>query len=98
MKDKRKFGGTSLITKNRNCKKFGIGYDKEVRRLWRIEARGLAHKILMHLPVSKEEIQTAWSNPYVNCDELFGIPYIWDGIGYYERWVEQVYKKLNDVI
>ena len=52
----------------------------------------------MHLPVSKEEIQTALSNPYVNCNELFGIPYIWDGIGYYERWVEQVYKKLNDVI
>lgn len=56
MKDKRKFGGAS---KNRNCKKFGYSYDKEVRRIWRIEARQLAHKILMHLPVSREEIQAA---------------------------------------
>lgn len=63
MKDKRKFGGAS---KNRNCKKFGYSYDKEVRRIWRIEARQLAHKILMHLPVSREEIQAAWSNPYTD--------------------------------
>lgn len=40
MKDKRKFGGA--ISKNRNCKKFGYSYDKEVRRIWRIEARQLA--------------------------------------------------------
>lgn len=59
MKDKRKFGGASPISKNRNCKKFGYSYDKEVRRIWRIEARQLAHKILMHLPVSREEIQAA---------------------------------------
>lgn len=39
MKDKRKFGG---VSKNRNCKKFGYSYDKEVRRIWRIEARQLA--------------------------------------------------------
>lgn len=42
MKDKRKFGGASPISKNRNCKKFGYSYDKEVRRIWRIEARQLA--------------------------------------------------------
>lgn len=46
MKDKRKFGGCSLTSKNRSCKKFGYSYDKEVRRIWRIEARQLAHKIL----------------------------------------------------
>lgn len=37
MKDKRKFGGASPVSKNRNCKKFGYSYDKEVRRIWRIE-------------------------------------------------------------
>ena len=46
MKDKRKFGGASPVSKNRNCKKFGYSYDKEVRRIWRIEAKQLAHKIL----------------------------------------------------
>lgn len=97
MKDKRKFGGASPVSKNRNCKKFGYSYDKEVRRLWRMEAKRIAHKILMHLPVSREEIQAAWSNPYTDSSVL-GVPYIWDGIGYYERWVEQVYKKLNNVI
>ena len=91
MKDKRKFGG---VSKNRNCKKFGYSYDKEVRRIWRIEARQLAHKILMHLPVSREEIQAAWSNPYTDSSVLG----VWDGEGYYDRWVEQVYKKLNNVI
>lgn len=60
MKDKKKFGGCSLTSKNRSCKKFG------------------------------------WSNPYMNLSEL-GVPYVWDGVGYYERWVEQVYKKLNNV-
>lgn len=97
MKDKRKFGGASPVSKNRNCKKFGYSYDKEVRRIWRIEARQLAHKILMHLPVSREEIQAAWSNPYTDSSVL-GVPYIWDGEGYYDRWVGQVYKKLNNVI
>lgn len=97
MRDKRKFGGASPVSKNRNCKKFGYSYDKEVRRIWRIEARQLAHKILMHLPVSREEIQAAWSNPYTDSSVL-GVPYIWDGEGYYDRWVEQVYKKLNNVI
>ena len=29
---------------------------------------------------------------------VLGVPYIWDGEGYYDRWVEQVYKKLNNVI
>lgn len=97
MKDKRKFGGASPVSKNHNCKKFGYSYDKEVRRIWRIEARQLAHKILMHLPVSREKIQAAWSNPYTDSSVL-GVPYIWDGEGYYDRWVEQVYKKLNNVI
>ena len=78
-------------------RKFGYSYDKEVRRIWRIEAGQLAHKILMHLPVSREEIQAAWSNPYTDSSVL-GVPYIWDGEGYYDRWVEQVYKKLNNVI
>lgn len=67
MKDKKKFGGCSLTSKNRSCKKFGWSYDKETR-----------------------------SNPYMNLSEL-GVPYVWDGVGYYERWVEQVYKKLNNV-
>lgn len=56
----------------------------------------LALKVLMHLPISREEIQKAWSNPYMNLSEL-GVPYVWDGVDYYERWVEQVYKKLNNV-
>lgn len=86
MKDKKKFGGCSLTSKNRSCKKFG----------WKIEAKRMAHKVLMHLPISREEIQKAWSNPYMNLSEL-GVPYVWDGVGYYERWVEQVYKKLNNV-
>ena len=43
MKDKKKFGGASLISKNRSCKSFGYSYDKEVRRIWRIEAKQLAH-------------------------------------------------------
>lgn len=34
MKDKKKFGGASLISKNHSCKSFGYGYDKEVRRIW----------------------------------------------------------------
>lgn len=96
IKDKKKFGGTSLVPKNHNCRKFGYSYDKEVRRLWRMEAKRIAHKVLMHLPISREEIQKAWSNPYVDSSTL-GVPYMWDGIGYYERWVEQVYKKLNNV-
>lgn len=83
-------------TKNHNCRKFGYSYDKEVRRLWRMEAKRIAHKVLMHLPISREEIQKAWSNPYVDSSTL-GVPYMWDGIGYYERWVEQVYNKLNNV-
>lgn len=95
IKDKKKFGGCSLVSKNRSCKKFGLSYDKETRRIWRIEAKRIAHKILMRLPISKEEIQKAWSNPYVDSSEL-GVPYVWDGVGYYERWVEQVYKKLNN--
>lgn len=77
-------------------KKFGWSYDKETKRIWRIEAKRMAHKALMHLPISREEIQKAWSNPYMNLSEL-GVPYVWDGVGYYERWVEQVYKKLNNV-
>lgn len=96
MKDKKKFGGCSLASKNRSCKKFGWSYDKETKRIWRIEAKRMAHKVLMHLPISREEIQKAWSNPYMNLSEL-GVPYVWDGVGYYERWVEQVYKKLNNV-
>jgi hypothetical protein len=96
IKDKKKFGGTSLVPKNHNCRKFGYSYDKEVRRLWRMEAKRIAHKVLMHLPISREEIQKAWSNPYMDSSEL-GVPYMWDGIGYYERWVEQVYNKLNNV-
>ena len=40
----------------------------------------MAHKVLMHLPISRE----AWSNPYMNLSEL-GVPYVWDGVGYYER-------------
>lgn len=96
IKDKKKFGGTSLVPKNHNCRKFGYSYDKEVRRLWRMEAKRIAHKVLMHLPISREEIQKAWSNPYVDSSTL-GVPYMWDGIGYYERWVEQVYNKLNNV-
>ena len=95
MKDKKKFGGTSSASKNRSCKKFGYSYDKEVRRLWRMEAKRIAHKVLMHLPVSREEIQKAWSNPYID-SSAFGIPYAWDGIGYYERWIEQVYEKVNN--
>lgn len=81
IKDKKKFGGTSLVPKNHN---------------WRMEAKRIAHKVLMHLPISREEIQKAWSNPYVDSSTL-GVPYMWDGIGYYERWVEQVYNKLNNV-
>lgn len=96
IKDKKKFGGTSLVPKNHNCRKFGYSYDKEVRRLWRMEAKRIAHKVLMHLPISREEIQKVWSNPYVDSSTL-GVPYMWDGIGYYERWVEQVYNKLNNV-
>lgn len=96
MKDKKKFGGCSLTSKNRSCKKFGWSYDKETKRIWKIEAKRMAHKVLMHLPISREEIQKAWSNPYMNLSEL-GVPYVWDGVGYYERWVEQVYKKLNNV-
>lgn len=61
-----------------------------------MEAKRIAHKVLMHLPVSREEIQKAWSNPYVDPSTL-GVPYMWDGIGCYERWVEQVYNKLNNV-
>lgn len=96
IKDKKKFGGTSLVPKNHNCRKFEYSYDKEVRRLWRMEAKRIAHKVLMHLPISREEIQKAWSNPYVDSSTL-GVLYMWDGIGYYERWVEQVYNKLNNV-
>lgn len=77
MKDKKKFGGCSLTSKNRSCKKFGWSYDKETRRIWRIEAKRMAHKVLMHLPISREEIQKAWSNPYMNLSEL-GVPYVWD--------------------
>lgn len=51
IKDKKKFGGTSLVPKNHNCRKFGYSYDKEVRRLWRMEAKRIAHKVLMHLPL-----------------------------------------------
>lgn len=29
MKDKKKFGGCSLTSKNRSCKKFGWSYDKK---------------------------------------------------------------------
>lgn len=35
IKDKKKFGGTSLVPKNHNCRKFGYSYDKEVRSLWK---------------------------------------------------------------
>lgn len=59
MKDKKKFGGTSLVPKNHNCRKFGYSYDKEVRRLWRMEAKRIAHKVLMHLPISREEKEKA---------------------------------------
>lgn len=44
MKDKKKFGGCSLTSKNRSCKKFGWSYDKETKRIWRIEAKRMAHK------------------------------------------------------
>lgn len=40
----------------------------------------MAHKVLMHLPISREEIQKAWSNPYMNLSEL-GVPYVWDAVG-----------------
>lgn len=45
----------------------------------------------------KRKFGGAWSNPYTDSSVL-GVPYIWDGEGYYDRWVEQVYKKLNNVI
>lgn len=80
IKDKKKFGGTSLVPKNHNCRKFGYSYDKEVRRLWRMEAKRIAHKVLMHLPISREEIQKAWSNPYMNLSEL-GVPSVMFGGG-----------------
>lgn len=32
MKDKKKFGGCSLTSKNRSCKKFGWSYDKENKK------------------------------------------------------------------
>lgn len=47
MKDKKKFGGCSLTSKNRSCKKFGWSYDKETKRIWRIEAKRMAHKVLL---------------------------------------------------
>lgn len=81
----------------KNKKKSGYNYDKETRKIWRMEAKSIAHKILMHLPISREEIRKAWYNPYIDSSEL-GVPYVWDGIDYYERWVEQVYKKLNSTI
>lgn len=80
MKDKKKFGGCSLTSKNRSCKKFGWSYDKETKRIWRIEAKRMAHKVLMHLPISREEIQKAWSNPYMNLSEL-GVPSVMFGGG-----------------
>lgn len=44
MKDKKKFGGCSLTSKNRSCKKFGWSYDKETKRIWRIEAKRMAQQ------------------------------------------------------
>ena len=48
MKDKKKFGGCSLTSKNRSCKKFGWSYDKETRRIWRIEAKRLEEILVEH--------------------------------------------------
>lgn len=58
--------------------------------------RDLSVKSTTSLEVGNGFDPKAWSNPYVDSSTL-GVPYMWDGIGYYERWVEQVYNKLNNV-
>ena len=96
MKDKKKFGGISTKPKNRNCKKFGYGDGKENRKYWRIEIKRMYHKLLKHLPINVEEIKTIWSNPYFNSEDMFGITYNWDGEDYFNKWIKQVFDKLNN--
>lgn len=55
MKDKKKFGGCSLTSKNRSCKKFGWSYDKETRRIWRIEAKAAANRALVSAGLTPAE-------------------------------------------
>lgn len=94
LKDKKKFGW-GKVRKNHACKSFGISLHKDTRKFYQAKAREIAHKVLMHQPITMEDIRTAWVNPYVSVDKVFGMPYMWDGVGYYERWVKQIYDIIN---
>ena len=96
LKDKKKFGWKSNKSKNRKCKKNGCSFDKYNRKYWRAEIRRMSHKLLKHLPITVEEIKTICSNPYFNSEDMFGIAYNWDGEGYFNKWIKQVFDKLNN--
>lgn len=71
---------------------------KGKRKLNIIKSRHLVHKLRMLEHISKEEILDAFYNSEINTEDIFGIPYRYDGPDYLQRWVDQVYNKVNSVI
>ena len=57
LKDKKKFGGNSVISKNHKCKSFGVGDGKEWRKSIRKETKRLQHSLLKGIPLSEEDIK-----------------------------------------
>jgi hypothetical protein len=54
--DAKKFGWGCLYKKNRRCKKFGYGIDKEHRKNDRKFIKFIRHKIFKNIPLTDEEI------------------------------------------
>lgn len=54
LKDKRKFGGNSLIRKNRR-KHRGVQDGKEYRKILRKNIKAVRHKLLKGIPLTNDE-------------------------------------------
>lgn len=67
----------------------------EVRKQNIIKAKELVHKIRMMQYVSIEEISDAVKNPEFSFEKILGIKYRYDYPGYFERFIENVYNKIN---
>ena len=62
LKDKKKFGWKSNKSKNHKCKKFGYSFDKYNRKYWRTEIKRIRHKLLKHIPITKETKDISFIN------------------------------------
>lgn len=60
-----------------------------------LKARAIVHKIRTLQHISREDIADAVRNPEFSFEKILGIQYKYDYPGYFERFVETVYNKIN---